>query len=220
MNKRIKGANMHKMNAKKKIDSKKLVWAAWTILLLVCVFFLLPFIFQIMGVNSLVVMTESMSHLKGNQDFFESYWASRGIEPGDLPFRHGINPGDLVIVAPSAKYKIGDVIVFKAFNNVLTTTHRLYQHNGTHFKDLWDICVGRSRSSIVLLEADGTRVQEVLDNLSATESVRRYEGPGFETCSYDWMPISSIKYKVVFVIPRAGLVYRAIYLHKEQKDQE
>src|SRR4030042_4586908 len=203
----------------KKIDSKKLVWTAWVLIFILVIYFLLPYILQILGVKSAVVMSGSMTHHKEDRAFFESYWQSRGISAGKIPFSHGINIGDLVIFSAQSNYKIGDVVVFTTTaSSMITTTHRLYYYNNTNFRDIWDWCITENKSKQVFLMPSGIRIVEVTDPQSVADADLIYEGPAFEECSYNWLPVSNIKGKVLFVLPAAGLFYEKLHSYKTQEE--
>ena len=191
----------------------KAIRIIWVVLFLIALYFSLPYIFNILNVKLYVVTTGSMRHLRENQASFEAYWQSRGFEPEHLPYRHGIKTSDLVILdsSPDLTYDVGDVAVFNTPPGGTRTTHRIYQYNSTHFRDVWDWCITKENLETTLFAVKGSLVNEVSDPESVVDPDFLYEGPGFEKCSsFYWMPVSLIEGKPLLVLPKAGLLYNKL----------
>lgn len=180
------------------------------IFLLVCfmvaLYFMLPYVLSIFGVNSFVVIHASMAHHRLNQSFFESFWKNMSMEPEDLPLRYGFREGDLLITMPSENYRLGDVVVFRTSKSGTLSAHRIYKLNSTHFRDVGDWCITKRHLEIVNLTKMGMSVDEVKDPTSI-EADKIYEGPLLEVCTNYWMPISYIKGKALVALPQAGLLH-------------
>ena len=106
-------------------------WIIWAILFIVVIYFSLPYIFQLIDAGPFVLMSGSMRHFDKNQDFFESYWEDRGLPASDIPFRKGIETGDLAIISPASDYKVGDVIAYARVKGGPRILHRIYMLNST-----------------------------------------------------------------------------------------
>jgi hypothetical protein len=177
------------------------------ILIIAALYFLMPYILQLLGVQSFVVITNSLEHYSKNQAFFDSVWRSNGFDPAELPYNKGINIGDLIIIRSSKNYSIGDIIVFRTLVERGIKTHRLYKYNQTHFRDLADGCLKEEKNHTVWVVAKGEAVSSTDDPKSVTDADEIYQGPAYELCTHYWMPVSAIDGKVILVLPKAGLFH-------------
>jgi len=177
-------------------------------LFVISIYFLLPYILHLIGVQAFVITTKSMVHKEENQAFFESFWKEKGVEPSELPVRYGIKPGDLIIQKQSQDYRLGDVITFKIEGSRIRQTHRIYEYNLTHFRDIEDKCITKEKSlEIVWLVVRGNLILKTNDPELAIRPDRIYQGPSLEACTHNWIPAYNIKGKVILVLPKAGLLY-------------
>lgn len=208
-NMKNKKLNMKNMKAVRIIRVMRVILV---VLFIIAMYFLLPYILNILSVKSFVFISGSMRHLRENQALFESFWREKGIEPTDLPFRHGINTGDLMILDSSQNqtYSVGEVVIFKTPTVGTRTTHRIYKYNSTHFRDVWDWCITEENLETTLLSVKGSTVNEISDFQSVSDPDSIYEAPKFEKCSFYWMPVSLIEGKPFLVLPWAGLLYNKL----------
>lgn len=198
----------------------KIVKVAFIILFVIVMYFLLPYILPIFSVNSFLIISGSMDHYhyEGGQPTFESFWKNKSIEPEDLPFRHGIQEGDLVIVAPSENYGLGDVVSLRTSPESRTTIiHRIYEYNSTHFKDVGDMCMNEEYLRPATLAVKDTTIFLITNPEDLLfEPDRLYEGFAYEFCGHDWMPVSYIEGKAFLALPQSGLLYLLLEGPKEE----
>ncbi len=171
---------------------------------IVVLYFLLPYIFPVIGIDSFVITSNSMKH--SDQSFFETFWKNMSIEPENIPFRYGLESGDLLIVGPSENYNTGDVVLIK-LTEKSNIAHRIYKHNSTHFRDIGDRCMTEENLKIVSLAVDDVLVVVWDPEEVFIEPDKIYEGPYFESCTHYWMPVRYIHGKALFAIPQAGLLH-------------
>lgn len=185
----------------------KIVKVVFVILFIIALYFLLPHILPIVDVDSFVIISSSMWHWEEviNQSFFESFWKDLGVEPENLPFRYGFLKGDLLIISPSEEYKVGDVILWKKPRREEYVVHRIYKINSTHFRDVMDRCITEENLEIVTLAVKGINIMGAESLLLKPDKI--YEGPGFESCSHYWMPLSYIEGKASIILPKAGSLH-------------
>ena len=196
----------------KSFQLTRIVQLSFIILFIMALYFLLPFILKIFGVPAYVITTGSMVHYSENQAFFESFWDDKGVKLSELPVKHGLNPGDLIIQESSQNYSMGDVITFKTSAKNIRQTHRLYEYNLTNFRDIQDPCIaGGKYLETVWLAVKGDIIIKIPDPNPIVKYERIYQGPAYETCTHNWLPASNIEGKVIFVLPKAGLLYQLIY---------
>jgi len=195
----------------------KIVEAGFVILFIIVIYFLLPYILPIFGVNSFLIVTGSMTH--ENQLLFESFWKDKGIEPEDLPFRYGIQIEDLVIVAPSGTYGLGDVVSLRASPESPTTViHRIYEYNSTHFRDVGDHCMNEEDLKPAMLAVKDTTMFLVTNPEGLLfEPDKLYEGFAYEVCGHYWMPVSYIDGKAFLAFPQSGLLHALLEGPKEEE---
>jgi hypothetical protein len=174
---------------------------------LVTLYFLLPYVASIIGVNSFVVVSESMRHTPGNQGFLESFWENMSVRPESVPFRYGFGSGDLLFVAPEETYNTGDVVVFQKPGSTGFFSHRIYKLNSTHFRDIGDNYMGENDTENTTLAVVGVDVfdNSVVENMFIRPDFT-YQGPRLERQSHYWMPVSYIRGRVFFILPGAGLL--------------
>jgi hypothetical protein len=196
----------------------KIVEVAFAVSFIIVLYFLLPYIFPIVGVRSFVINTGSMGHFEGNQSTFESFWKNKGIEPEDLPFRYGIRTGDLVVVAPSETYSLGDVVAIKKPGSRTTIIHRIYEYNSTHFRDTGDRCISEENLKTGTLAVKDLTVFWVTNpEYMLFEPDKMYEGQHFETCGHYWMPVSYIDGKALLSLRFASRLHMLLEGPEEEE---
>ncbi|MCK4335456.1 MAG: hypothetical protein KAW40_01900 [Candidatus Aenigmarchaeota archaeon] len=196
----------------------KKVEVAFAVSFIIVLYFLLPYIFPIVGVRSFVISTGSMGHFEGNQSTFESFWKNKGIEPKDLPFRYGIRTGDLVVVVPSETYGLGDVVAIKKPGSQSIVIHRVYEYNSTHFRDVGDRCISEEFLKTVTLAIKDRRVFWVTNpEYMLFEPDKMYEGPRLETCGHYWTPVSYIDGKAVLSLRFASRLHMLLEDTEEEE---
>lgn len=202
-----------KLNMKLVKHKRIIVQVVLVFLFIIILYFLLPYILQFVGVNAHVVLTNSMEHKKVNQSFFELFWRNRSVEPTDLPYKHGFNVGDLIIVSSSQNYSIGDIIATKRPREQNIRTHRMYDYNLTHFRDIGDTCFQEKMREIVWLVVRNNteKVISTDDPESFPNAKKIYQGPAYHGCINERRPSTHIKGKIVWIFPRAGLLHILLY---------
>jgi len=105
---------------------KKDTWQSWIVSLVIAFiiikFILFPFLSWVFMTPLPLVVVESCSMY--HQDNFESWWERNGLwyeehgldkeEFESLPFRNGLNKGDIVLVSGRGDYGAGDVLIFNS----------------------------------------------------------------------------------------------------------
>lgn len=72
---------------------------------------------------------------KGDQTEFYNYWKKRGLNRTEVPFKNGLNPGDLVVVKKDNNITVGEVVVFEKNGNT-PIIHRVIEKrkiNGRYY---------------------------------------------------------------------------------------
>lgn len=205
----------------KKLIIKSVLQVLAVLFFLVLIYFLLPYILQIFGVKSFVIVTNSMEHKKiGSQAIFEEFWANRNISLEDVPFLKGFSIGDLVIIDGSPdSYSVGDVVVTGGYADGYIRTHRMYEYNQTHFSQIADGCLNQERNSTVWLVEKRTSIV-ITDNPDAVDDADKiYQGPAYYKCAQPRLDSSKLSGKVVFAFPFAGQLHRMIYPYDLEKLQ-
>lgn len=70
-----------------------------------------------------------------NQEEFYNYWEEKGLNKTELPFKKGLNPGDLVVVRKDDNVTVGEVIIFEK-NGATPIIHRVIEKrkvNGNYY---------------------------------------------------------------------------------------
>lgn len=186
----------------------RIIQLALVMLFIVLTYFLLPYILPLVGVKSFVVVSNSMKHSEESQVLFESFWRDMGIEPENLPFRYGFQKGDMLILGPSEEYSLGDVVILNLPGSFTKNSHRIFELNSTHFRDIGDARITEEGLETVTLAIRGISVIQVEDiEKLAIEPDIIYEGQGFEISGHYWMPLSYIEGEVLAALPQAGMIH-------------
>lgn len=186
----------------------RIIQAALLVLFVVLAYFLLPYILPLLGVKSFVVVSNSMRHSEESQTLFESFWGDMGIEPENLPFRHGFQKGDMLILGPPEEYGLGDVVILNLPGSSVRNSHRIFKLNSTHFRDIGDGYITEDGLEIVTLAIRDISVIEVEDpEKMIIEPDLVYEGQRFEISGHYWMPLSYIEGRVLAALPQAGMIH-------------
>lgn len=195
----------------------KIIEAGFIALFALVLYFLLPHLLPVFGVKSFLVTTGSMIH--HDQASFESFCREMGMEPRDTPFRYGFGRGDLLIVVPSEKYGLGDVVAMRRSpKDEIVLMHRILEYNSTHFRDVGDRCIDEEGLRPATLGVKGKAILLVTDPEGMLyEPDELYEGRAYEVCGHYWMPVSIIEGKAVASLPGAGLLHM---LFEGPRDEE
>jgi len=183
------------------------IWVIISILFIITVYFMLPYILPVLGFRSFIVISGSMQHYPEHQAFFEAFWEQKGISSENLPLRYGFSKNDLVLITDSGNYSLGDVVEIRKPKSKSVFIHRIFELNTTHFRDIGDNIIKESSMRTVLLGVTGTSITPYEKNQTIrpeTEFV--YEGPYYEIGSHYWMPVSYIEGEVFLVLPQAGFI--------------
>ena len=153
--------------------------AILAILSTLILYFLLPYLLPMLGINSFVIISSSMTH--PDQEAFERFWTEHSVPNPVLD--NGFGPKDLVVLRHPDSYSVGDVVLYSEPGSAQRTAHRIFALNETHFRELGDRYITKEFEGKVAL------VLQETGNVS------------------NWYPRSWIDGKIAFVVPRAGIVH-------------
>jgi hypothetical protein len=183
---------------------------------------LLPFIPLPFGIKVRVVTTNGMKHCcPETQEAFQIYWKRRGYDISNIPFSTGLETADIIFII-KGEYSVGDVITYRKVKQF--KVHRIIEFNSTHFSTINDMVftpeVVNNNTSILLAKCKEVMVTVLNPELMEKDKCELFNGTLIQShYKFVDLPVSSIEGKVIFRIPKLGILHVVILCLRNPKCQ-